>query len=127
MVEQKTHIYLNPVRTDRAVDFERFLAETVVPALRAQRPELDGRWRVLRADDAEGDEGSITTYVFLFDGGRLEDWDLDGILPAHYGREEAERRTRDWLGTFAPRPQWAATLGAGDDDPQVGWTLSTVL
>ena len=126
MFEQTTHLLLNPVRTERAQDFERFLVETVVPAVRAQRPELDGRWRVLRA--AEPDTDEVVTYVFVFDGGTLDDWELDAILPAHYGADEAQRLADEWMDTFAPRAGWVAAL-AGDEDegPQVGWTLSTVL
>jgi hypothetical protein len=122
--EQTTHLFLNPVRTDRVEDFERFLVETVVPAVRAQRPELDGRWRVLKA--AEPDTDDVVTYIFIFDGGTLDDWELDDILPAHYGADEAQRLLDGWMGTFAPRSSWAAALGVGEG-PQVGWTFSTVL
>jgi hypothetical protein len=42
------HIGLNPVRSDRAEDFERLLSEVVSPAVRALRPDLDGHWRLPR-------------------------------------------------------------------------------
>jgi hypothetical protein len=127
MSDQQTHVILNPVRTDRAEEFERFLRETVVPAVRARSPELDGRWHVLRATEPDGD--GVVTYVFLFDGGDLDDdWDLGTLLPAHYGTEEGERLLDEWLGTFAPRSEWAGLLADEDDDgPQVGWTLTPVL
>ena len=126
MFEQATHLFLNPVRTDRVQDFERFLVETVVPAVRAQRPELDGRWRVLKADEPDTDD--VVTYVFVFDGGTPDDWELDDILPAHYGADEAQRLADEWMDTFAPRAGWAAALARDEAaGPQVGWTLSTVL
>jgi hypothetical protein len=126
--EQPTHIYLNPVARERTAEFEQFLSEVIVPALRAQRPDLDGRWHVLRPVDAEGADGPVATYAFIFDGGSIDDdWELDKLLPAHYGVEEAKRLVSGWMDTFVPRSQWLSSL-AGDDaaDPQVGWTFTTV-
>ncbi len=124
MTEQ-LHLGLNPVRSDRAHDFERFLVETVVPAVRAQRPDLDGRWRVMRAT---GPADDVVTYVFLLEGGTLEeDWELGVLLPAHYGEEEADRLIKDWLTTFAPLDTWAKTaLSAGEESGQIAWTLEPV-
>ena len=80
MTEQ-LHLVLNPVRADRADDFERFLVESVAPALRAERPDLDGRWRVLRSTQPSD---GVVTYAFIFEGGSLaEHWELDVLLPAH--------------------------------------------
>jgi hypothetical protein len=66
MTEQ-VHLVLTPVRADRAADFERFVAD-ILPALRAQRPELDSRWRLMRAT---GTQDGIVTYAFLLQGGSL--------------------------------------------------------
>ncbi len=48
MSDQQTHIYLTPVSADRAQEFERFSLEVVEPAVATQRPDLVGRWRLLR-------------------------------------------------------------------------------
>lgn len=126
MFDQRTHIYLNPVAADRAEEFERFLLEVAAPAVRAQRPDLADRWRLLRAEAPEPEDPSVVTYVMIFDGGDLEqDWELDKLLPAHYGAEEAERLAGPWLDSFAPLQQWLDALAARDgQDPQVGWTFT---
>lgn len=126
MTTDRLHLGLNPVRSDRAEDFERFLAEVVVPAVREQRPDLDGRWRVMRSGGAPD---NVLTYVFMFEGGSLaEDWDLGVLLPAHYGEEEAERLIRDWVETFAPLDPWIeAAATAGREDNQIVWTLEPVM
>jgi|EndMetStandDraft_8_1072994.scaffolds.fasta_scaffold349539_2 hypothetical protein len=124
MAEQ-LHLGLNPVRSDRTEDFERFLSEVVVPAVRAQRPDLDGRWRVMRT--SRPSEG-VVTYVFMLEGGSLaEDWELNVLLPAHFGTEEAERLIGDWVETFAPLEAWTdAALASGRDSGQVALTLTPV-
>lgn len=119
------HLGLNPVRSDRTEEFERFLAEVVVPAVRAQRPDLDGRWRVMRTSQPSED---VVTYVFMLEGGSLaEDWELNVLLPAHFGKEEAERLIGDWVETFAPLEAWTdAALASGRDSGQVALTLTPV-
>src|SRR5215510_4369786 len=105
MPDEQLHVVLNPVRADRAGDFESFLTDVVAPAVRAQRPDLDGRWQVFRSPASE--EGTVT-FVFLLDGGSLEeDWELDRILPAHLGQEEAERLVTEWTQSFTPLQTWA--------------------
>jgi hypothetical protein len=129
MFEQQTHIFLNPVAADRAEEFEKFLLDVAAPAVRAQRPELADRWRLLRASTPEDADASIVTYAMVFDGGELEDdWELDKLLPAHYGQEEADRLGAAWMETFVPLSRWIAGLADGDEaGPQVGWTFTTVL
>jgi hypothetical protein len=124
-VTEQLHLGLNPVRSDRAEDFERFLAEIVVPAVRAQRPDLDGRWRVLRSSQPSDD---VVTYAFMLEGGSLaEDWELGVLLPAHYGEEEADRLITEWTETFAPLDAWAETaVSSGREDNQVMLTLEPV-
>jgi hypothetical protein len=125
MMTEQLHLALNPVRSDRAEDFERFLAEVVVPAVRAQRPDLDGRWRVMRTSRPSAD---VVTYFFMFEGGSLaEDWELGVLLPAHYGEEEANRLIGDWVETFSPLDAWAeAAVTSGQDSNQLEWTLEPV-
>jgi len=119
------HVGLHPVRADRADDFERFLMEVVAPAVRAERPDLDGRWRVLRS--VEPSDG-VLTYAFLFEGGSLEDdWELDVLIPAHYGEEEADRLAGEWVETFAPLGRWAeAAVSGGLTSNQLVWTMEPV-
>jgi hypothetical protein len=120
------HLGLNPVRADRAEDFERFLSEIVVPAVRAQRPDLDGRWRVMRSS---GPSDNVLTYVFMLEGGSLDqDWELGILLPAHYGQEEADRLINEWVETFAPLDEWAqAAAASGREANQAVWTLERVM
>jgi hypothetical protein len=119
------HLGLNPVRADRAEDFERFLSEIVVPAIRAQRPDLDGRWRVMRSS---GPSDNVMTYAFRLEGGSLEeDWELGVLLPAHYGQEEADRLFNEWVETLAPLDAWAqAAAASGREANQAVWTLEPV-
>jgi hypothetical protein len=125
--EQPTHIYLNPVASDRAGDFEQFLTEVVVPAVRAQRPQLEGRWHVLKADQSAESDGSVAIYAFVFDGGSLEeDWELEDLIPAHYGKDEGQRLLSSWMESFVPLSRWLATLGE-EAGPQLGWTFTAIL
>ena len=124
-MDDPTHLVVTPVREDRAADFERFLADVVVPAVAAQRPDLRDRWHVLRAD---GVVAGAVTFVFLLRGGSLaDDWELDVLLPAHYGEEEADRLAGEWAHTFADLTPWAdATVARGQAGNQLAWTLSPV-
>jgi hypothetical protein len=72
--------------------------------------------------------GEVVTYVFLLEGGTLdEDWELNVLLPAHFGKEEADRLISDWVETFAPLESWAdAALASGRDSGQVAYTLEPV-
>jgi hypothetical protein len=79
MMTEQLHLGLNPVGSDRTEDFERFLAEVVAPAVRAQRPHLDGRWRVMRTS---GPSDDVVTYAFMLEGGSLtEDWNSASCFP----------------------------------------------
>jgi hypothetical protein len=128
LFEQTTHIYLNPVQAEHADAFERFLAEVVVPTVAKHRPDLVGRWRVLRATAAEPADDAVITYAFVFDGGELADWDLNTLIPAEYGEQEAQRRLAEWASTFVPYQQWVAALGDHPDEPtQVGWTFEPAM
>ena len=84
----RTCIALNPVRADRADDFEAWLRSVVVPAAREHQPELEGRWRVLRGTDVED---GVVVFAFLFDGGTDEDWQLRPLLEKALGPEGADR------------------------------------
>jgi len=84
----QTLIAINAVLADRVDEFEEWLGSVVVPAIREQRPDLDGRWRVLRATEA--DDGTVV-FAFVCEGGRPEDWDLRPYLEQALGASEADR------------------------------------
>jgi hypothetical protein len=88
---EQTLIAINRVRADRADDFEEFLRSVVVPATKGQRPDLDGRWRVLRATGAED---GVVVFAFVCEGGVPTDWELRPILEASLGSEGADRAMR---------------------------------
>ena len=125
MSDSTIHMYLNPVRADRVAAFEEFL-DKVDGAMRSDRPDLVGRWQVLKATEPEEADQGVITYAFVFQGGDLDaDWDLTVLLPAHFGAEEAERMLREWGENFVPFRDWVAALGSPDDEiTQVGWTFS---
>ena len=83
-----TLIAINAVLADRVGEFEEWLRSVVVPAIRTQRPDLDGRWRVLRATEADDD---AVVFAFVCEGGVPEDWDLRPYLEKAHGPEEADR------------------------------------
>ena len=93
-VPARTLIAINAVRADRVEEFEEFLRSVVVPAMWDQRPDLDGRWRVLRVTEAEG--GTVV-FAFVCEGGAPDDWDLRPYLETALGPEGA----RDELERFA--------------------------
>jgi hypothetical protein len=121
MMADQLHVVLHPVHAERAGDFERFVMDVIRPAVHAQRPDLEDRWRLMRATEtADG----VVTFAFLLEGGSLnDDWELDVILPAQYGQREADRLVEEWVKTFAPLAPWAeAAVSAGPNTHQVVWT-----
>jgi hypothetical protein len=84
----QTLIAINAVVVDRVDDFEEWLRTVVVPAIRDQRPDLDGRWHVLRATEADDD---TVVFAFVCEGGAPEDWDLRPYLEQALGSAEADR------------------------------------
>lgn len=116
------HLVLTPVREERAQEFERFVSDVITPAVAAQRPDLVDRWHVLRS---EGATGGVVTYAVVLQGGSLDDdWDLDVLLPAHLGQEEADRVLAEWSQTLAELRPWAdAAVETGHLSNQLVWTL----
>ncbi len=100
-----SYIFVNPVFADRAEDFESWLRSEVVPAVRNHRPDLDGRWQVLRA--AEEDEGTVV-FAFVLRGGHESDWDLARLLERALGPAGAERALQAMSEMLkAPQYGWA--------------------
>jgi hypothetical protein len=90
-----TLIAINAVLADRVGDFKEWLGSVVVPAIRDQRPDLDGRWRVLRATETDDD---VVVFAFVCEGGVPEDWDLRPYLEKALGPAEADRALERFAG-----------------------------
>jgi len=106
-------IAINPVLADRADDFEDWLRTVVAPAANERRPESRGRWRVLRATEA--DDG-VVVFAFVFEGGQPEDWELEPILVEALGREGASDALATADGMLKSDQQgWAFTKVSLDD------------
>lgn len=98
----QTLIAINPVLADRADEFEEWLRSVVAPAMRIQRPDLDGRWRVLRATEA--DDGTVV-FAFVCEGGTPDDWDLRPYLETALGPAEADRALEHFAGMLQQQEQ----------------------
>jgi hypothetical protein len=101
---------MTPVLAERADDFEEWLSGTVAPAVRAARPDQDGRWHVLRADQ---EEDGVVMFAFLFDGGNPDDWALQPVLEGALGVEEA-RRNLDLMDEMSRGEQYGWPVRAVD-------------
>jgi hypothetical protein len=77
---------------------------------------------------SSGPSDGVVTYAFMLEGGSLaEDWELGVLLPAHYGKDEADRLLNEWVETFAPLDVWAeAVADSGREANQAVWTLEPV-
>jgi hypothetical protein len=106
---EQTLIAINRVRAERADDFEEFLRAVVVPATRAHRPDLEGRWRVLRAGAAED---GVVVFAFVCEGGVPTDWEMRPILEASLGVDGADAALRRFGELLTQR--------------QEGWFLTTM-
>lgn len=104
-----THIYINPIKTDRADDWESFTKSVVAPAVQSRRPELMDRVRLLRAG---GQTDGATLFAFIFEGGDIGDYDLEPLLVAEFGEQAGRQRLQEWLDMFAGE--------------QYGWTFHEV-
>jgi len=92
---EQTLIAINHVPVDRAEEFESWLRSVVVPAMREQRPDLEGRWRVLRTTGADD---SVVVFAFVCEGGTSSDWELDPLLENALGPQGAEQALQDFAG-----------------------------
>lgn len=101
-------IAINQVPAGHAADFEQWLRTNVVPAVLEHRPQLMGRWQVLRAPEEDG----AVVFVFLFHGDDASEWQLQPLLELAHGPETAERLMREFSGLLA--------------DGQYGWELVPV-
>jgi hypothetical protein len=67
-----------------------------------QKPELAQRWEVLRSTDAVD---GVVNFVFLFQGGPLEDWDLEPMLEEALGVDGASRAMSQFADMLADQQQ----------------------
>ena len=91
----QTVIAINAVLAERVDEFEEWLRTVVVPAIRTQRPDLDGQWKVLRATEAE--DGTLV-FAFVCEGLAPEDWELRPYLEKALGSAEADRELHRFEG-----------------------------
>ena len=103
------HIYITPIKTDQADDWETFTRSVVAPAVDSQRPELVHRVRLLRAD---GQTDGATLFAFIFEGGGIDDYDLKPLFVAEFGEQEGSQRLQEWQDMLAA--------------DQYGWTFHEV-
>ncbi len=90
-----THIYLNPIKAERADEWESFTRTAIMPAVQSQRPDLVERVRILRADDQQD---GAALFVFVFEGGDIEDFNLTPLLVAEDGSWwQTDTPCRGWL------------------------------
>ena len=94
-------IALNRVVAARADDFEGWLRTVVLPAV-AKKPELAQRWEVLRSTGAAD---GVVNFVFLFQGGPPEDWDLEPMLEEALGADGASRAMSQFADMLADQQQ----------------------
>ena len=97
-----TLLAVNRVIAARADDFEGWLRTVVLPAV-AKKPELAQRWEVLRSTDDAAD--GVVNFVFLFQGGPLEDWDLEPMLEEALGVDGASRAMSQFADMLADQQQ----------------------
>jgi hypothetical protein len=95
---KETHIFINPITTGRADEWESFVRSVVMPVVASRRPEILDRVRLLRAG---GQDDGSTPFAFVFEGGDMDDYDLEPLFTAEYGEEEAQRRLQEWEEMFA--------------------------
>jgi hypothetical protein len=110
---EPTLIAINRVLADRADEFEDWLRTVVAPAANERRPDLRGRWRVLRATEPDDD---VVVFAFVFDGGQPEDWELEPLLVEALGQDGAADALATFAGMLKGEQQgWAFTQVRLDD------------
>jgi hypothetical protein len=103
-------IVLNPVKPDRREEFEDFVRDVVVPAVKQVRAHLLGMWQVLRPE-AQGDDGALIYGLLFYGDVPFSDWDLDTLLTEAHGDEEGTRRAQEFMGFLDGEQQLHAFSG----------------
>jgi hypothetical protein len=105
-VDDRRHIFLTSVHSERADDFETWLREVLTPAVRKVAPETEARVQTLRA---VGESDGVVYFAFVADGGDESDWYIGPLLEAALGTEAAERASREW-DAMVSGPQLGGTF-----------------
>ena len=92
-VDDRRHIYMTPVRSERADDFEAWLRLVLIPAVRKSRPETEARVQTLRATE---ESDGVVYFAFVAEGGDDAEWDIRPLLEEALGSAAAERETEAW-------------------------------
>ena len=92
-VDDRRHIYLTPVRAERADDFEAWLRTTLMPAVRKVQPESEARQQTLRAIE---ERDGVVYFAFVLEGGDSADWEIGPLLQQALGDKAAEREDEAW-------------------------------
>lgn len=91
--DDRRHIYLTPVRADRADEFAEWVRSRLAPAERKVRPEREGRWQTWRATE---ESAGVVYFAFLLEGGDSSEWDIDPVLREALGDDAAARDEARW-------------------------------
>jgi hypothetical protein len=125
---EQSFLILNPVRTERAEDFERYVREVIGPAVGAQQPAMLSKVRLWRASEPEPGATGILIYAFVVEGASSwEDLNLAPLFSAHYGDDEAGRLLKQFDEFFVDHGTWVESWSAhevGEENgPQYGWQM----
>jgi hypothetical protein len=91
--DDRRHIYMTPVRAERADDFEAWLRQVLTPAARKSRPDTEARVQTLRATE---ESGGLVYFAFVAEGGDDAEWDIRPLLEEALGSAAAESETQAW-------------------------------
>jgi hypothetical protein len=92
-VDDRRHIYLTPVRAERADEFESWLRQVLTPAVRKSRPDTEARVQTLRATE---ESDGVVYFVFVAQGGDDAEWDIRPLLEEALGSAAAASETKAW-------------------------------
>lgn len=130
MTTQMRFLLLNPVRTDKAGDFEEFVRDVIGPAVEGQRPDTTQLVRLWKATEAEAGGSNITVFAFVAETGDAEDLDLLPLFISHYGEDEAHRLLERFDGFFADHEAWMSSWAAAEPgeegSAQYGWRMQEI-
>jgi hypothetical protein len=123
-------LVLNPVRSDRAAEFEAFVHDVLEPAVRAHGADVDLQVQMWRARAPESGNAGVTFFAFLADTGELEHLDLVGPFHAFYGEERGEELLQQMDELLVDFDTWRDALRPFEDEAGVArqywWQMEDV-
>ena len=128
VVTENNILILNPVRSELAEEFERYVRDVLAPAVAAHQTGMLSKVRLWRAAEPEPGTTGIIIYAFVAQGvSSWEDMDLRPPFTAHYGEAEAGRLLEQFNSFFVDHRTWVESWNAhevGEEDgPQYGWQM----